>query len=143
MPEIALLTLANHVEVQNGLLYMNGGGWDTLTRTYNEGRKPDANLISIALATLVHWDEANEKHQLTIWVEDEDGGSRLIQWQLDVEVGRPPGRTPGSDSRSALALNATIAFPHEGGYRVVAEVGEARHQQTYPFRVVDQVTSAT
>ena len=33
MPEIALLTLANHVEVQNGLLYMNGGGWDTLTRT--------------------------------------------------------------------------------------------------------------
>ena len=82
MPEIALLTLANHVEVQNGLLYMNGGGWDTLTRTYTEEREPDANLISIALATLVHWDEANEKHQLTIWVEDEDGGRTgpLCDW---------------------------------------------------------------
>ncbi len=143
MPEIALLTLVTHAEVQNGLLYVNGGGWDTLTRSHLPGKEPDANLISIALATLVHWDEANETHQLAVWIEDEDAGSRLIEWQIGVEVGRPAGRVPGSDSRSALALNATIAFPHEGGYRVVAEVGEARHQMTYPFRVVDRTISTS
>jgi len=140
MADIALLTLANHAEVQNGLLYLSGAEWDTLTRSFEAGKRPEPHRLSIALSVVVPWTEANLPQHVTVWVEDEDSNSKLLSAELDLEVGRPPGRPPGSDFRSPLAISANVEFPREGGYRVVAEVGDARHQKTYAFRVVDRVT---
>ena len=57
MAQIELLTLANHAEVQNGLLYLSGAGWDRVTRAYKEGKKPRPQHFAIALSVLVPWAE--------------------------------------------------------------------------------------
>lgn len=142
MADIALLTLANHAEVQNGLLYVSGAEWDTLTRSV-ELEKPCApHHLAIALSAVIPWAEANLPQPVRVWIEDEDSRARLLETQLDIEVGRPPGRAPGTDSRSSLAISADVSFPHAGGFRVVAEIGDTRRQRTYSFRVVDRVVGA-
>ena len=138
MARIELLTLANHAEVQNGLLYLMGAGWDTVTRAYKEGKKPRPQHFSIALSVLVPWMETNQPHQVVIRVEDEDGLSKLMEATAKIEVGRPPGKVPGSDSRSPLVVTGIVQFPKPGGYRVRATLGE--EQRDYAFRVIDKVT---
>lgn len=137
MATIELLTIANHAEVQNGLLYMMGAEWDTVTRRYAQGESPQPQHLAVALTAVVPWTEANDKHRVEIWIEDEDG-NQLIAAGFDLEVGRPPGRAHGSDTRAPFTLTANVPFPKEGGYRVQATVAESR--RTYSFRVVDQVT---
>ena len=138
MAQIELLTLANHAEVQNGLLYMSGAGWDRVTRAYKEGEKPRPQHFSIALSVLVPWLEHNQRHEVVIRVEDEDGHHRLMEAKANIEVGRPPGKVPGTDSRSPLVVTGLLQFPKPGGYRVRATLGEV--QRDYAFRVVDKVT---
>lgn len=138
MADIAMLTLANHAEVQNGLLYMSGAEWDTVTRTYPQGGQAKPQHLAIALSVVVPWLEANTPLAVSIRMEDEDGQTRLLEAGLDLEVGRPPGKPHGSDSRSAVAFTGEVQFPKSGGYRVVASIG-ADATKTYSFRVVDQV----
>ena len=135
--EIEMLTLANHAEVQNGLLYLSGAGWDTVTRSYQQGKKPRPQHFSIALSVLVPWMETNQPHRVVIRVEDEDGLSKLMEATANIEVGRPPGKVPGSDSRSPLVVSGIVHFPKPGGYRVRATLGD--EQRDYSFRVIDKV----
>jgi hypothetical protein len=143
MAEISLLTLANHAEIQNGLLYMSGAEWDTLTRYYDQGKTPEPHRIAIALTVVVPWSETNHPQHVAMWIEDEDGGSRLLEQQLDLKIGRPPGRVPGSESRAPIVYNTSVDFPKQGGYRIVAEAGEDRRRRTYSFRVIDRISPAT
>ncbi len=136
--EIEMLTLANHAEVQNGLLYVSGAGWDTVTRSYQEGEQPQPQHFSIAVSVLVPWMETNQPHRVVISVEDEDGHDKLMEATADIEVGRPPGKVRGSDSRSPLVVSGIVHFPRAGGYRVRATLAE--EQRDYAFRVIDQVS---
>ncbi len=138
MAQIELLTLANHAEVQNGLLYLSGAGWDRVTRAYKEGKKPRPQHFAIALSVLVPWSETNQRHEVVIRVEDEDGHHKLMEAKANIEVGRPPGKVPGSDSRSPLVVTGILQFPKAGGYRVRATLGD--EQRDYAFRVIDKVT---
>ena len=133
-----MLTLANHAEVQNGLLYLSGAGWDTVTRSYKEGKKPRPQHFAIALSVLVPWMETNQPHRVVIRVEDEDGQDKLMEATANIEVGRPPGKVPGSDSRSPLVVTGIVHFRKAGGYRVRATLGD--EQRDYAFRVIDKVT---
>ena len=132
-----MLTLANHAEVQNGLLYLSGAGWDTVTRSYQQGKKPRPQHFSIALSVLVPWMDTNQPHRVVIRVEDEDGQNKLMEATANIEVGRPPGKVPGSDSRSPLVVSGIVHFPKPGGYRVRATLGD--EQRDYSFRVIDKV----
>ena len=138
VPQIEMLTLANHAEVQNGLLYLSGAGWDRVTRAYKEGKKPRPQHFSIALSVLVPWSETNQRHEMLIRVEDEDGHHKLMEAKANIEVGRPPGKVPGTDSRSPLVVTGIVQFPKAGGYRVRATLGD--EQRDYAFRVIDKVT---
>ena len=137
MATIELLTLANHAEVQNGLLYLSGAEWDTVTRTYKVGTEPQPHHIGIAMSVVVPWTEANQRQRVELWIEDEDAQHKLIEASFDIEVGRPPGKVHGSDSRSPLAMTGIVQFPKSGGYRVRARIGS--DQRSYAFRVIDQV----
>lgn len=137
MAQIDLLLLANHAEVQNGLLYTMGAGWDTVNRAYDPAGQPEPFRFSLALGVVVPWSETNVAHPVNVWIEDEDG-RRLVNSRFDLEVGRPPGRPPGSDTRTVMASSLTVQFPHAGGYRVVAEInGLSETRRVYSFRVVD------
>ena len=137
MASIEILTLANHAEVQNGLLYVSGAGWDTVTRSYASGDEPQPQHFAVVLSVLVPWTETNQVHHVTIGIDDEDGHT-LMEAVADLEVGRPPGSVPGADSRSPLVVAGPVSFPRAGGYRARATLGE--ESRVYAFRVVDNIT---
>lgn len=137
MPTIEMLTLANHAEAVNGLLYLSGAGWDVVTRSYPQGTTPAPQHFGIGVSVLVPWLETNRPHRLVLFIESEDGGEPLMRTESAIEVGRPPGTPEGSDLRAVLAVSATIPFPRAGGYRLVSHLGAER--RTYGFRVVDKV----
>ena len=116
MPEIEYVTMANHAEAINGLLYLQGAGW-TDVRT-SEG--PDGNLstihLGIGLSILVGWNETNTSYPLDFALLHEDGGDPILAGQGQIEAGRPPGVPPGGDLRSVIAIGADVVFPRPGGY---------------------------
>ena len=135
-----MLTLANHAEVQNGLMYLSGAEWDTLTRDVPQGADPPPQHLGIGVSVVVGWAETNERHPLHLWIEDEDGQTGLLDVNAELEVGRPAGMPHGTESRAPFAINGIMTFPRAGGYVVCAQVGgDAPHR--YPFRVVDRPTA--
>jgi hypothetical protein len=136
MASIDYLLLANHAEVQNGLLYVSGAGWTNLFRgQVNPEDPPLVNYFGIGASVLIPWDETNELHHLVIRIEREND-QELARIETDIEVGRPPGLPQGADQRVAVGIGVNIAFPEEGGYRAVAQVGQ--DERSVDFRVFDQ-----
>jgi hypothetical protein len=135
MPQIELLTVANHAEAINGLLYLSGAGWTELYRTVPADGAIPPNHVGVGVAIQVGWGETNQRHQVALRIETADGAV-VVQVQGEFELGRPPGLTPGSDLRSVLAFNGELQFPAAGIYRVVASVGD--HMRFVTFRVHDR-----
>lgn len=132
MPEIELLTVANHAEAINGLLYLSGAGWTDLRRSVQPGAPPPITHIGIGIAILVAWNETNQRHRVGVRIENADG-QVLLAMQGDIEMGRPPGVAPGSDLRGVMAISGEVQFPAEGVYRIVADVGG--NMRSVTFRV--------
>ena len=125
MATIETLMLANYAEALNGMLYVMGGGWTQHTRSIGpEQEYPPTSNISIAITVLTPWGDTNRRHVVRVWVESADGGDALMEVNGEMEVGRPPGTTQGSDLRSVIAVNGVVAYPSEGDYRVLATVRE-------------------
>jgi hypothetical protein len=137
MPEVEFAILANHAEAHNGLLYLAGGGWTDANLAFPpEG--PSAPLhFGIAVSVLVPWTETNRKHRLLVGIEHEDGGSPVVQFDGEIEVGRPPGAQHGADQRAVIAINSLTQFPRPGGYRLVVKVNNSK-LRTVSFRVRNQ-----
>jgi hypothetical protein len=128
MPQIELLTLANHAEAINGLLYLSGAGWTDLWRQLGPGQVP-VNHIGIGVAILVGWNETNQRHRVVLRIENADG-KVLVNVEGDIEMGRPAGLAPGSDLRGVMAINGEVQFPAAGLYRIVATVGSDKRSVT-------------
>lgn len=131
MAEIEIFTLANHAEAINNLLYIQGAGWDAVMRSPEQAAIP--HPFGIGISVLVPWGEADRTHRLSVWIEHEDGGDPLMQFDTELDVARPVGTPEGIDLRSVLAVNAVYPFT-VGGYRVVADLNGTR--RTYSFRAV-------
>jgi hypothetical protein len=139
MPQVELLTVANHAEAINGLLYLSGAGWTDLRRPMPQPGGPiPVNHIGLAMAILVGWNETNQRHRVTLVLENADG-RELMNVVADFEIGRPPGLPAGSDLRTVLAMNSELQFPSAGIYRVVATVADSR--RSISFRVHDTPAS--
>jgi hypothetical protein len=118
MPEIEYVTLANHAEAINGLLYLQGAGWTDLRVVPSPVGQPTIAHIGIGISILVGWNETNTSFPLTFTMLSEDGGTPMLQGEGQIEAGRPPGSVQGSDMRNVLALNADLIFPQPGGYEL-------------------------
>jgi hypothetical protein len=112
------LLLADHAEVADGKLFINGGGW-TITG-------PDPCPYSIALYIEVPWDQANTKHTFQLDLLDSDGqaitfetpdGVEPISAEGEFEVARPLGVKAGTPIPVPLALNLTPPPPVPPGGR--------------------------
>jgi len=140
MAEIEFMTLANHAEAQNGLLYLSGAGWtDAHVPFSTEGPSVPFHL-GAGVSLLVPWTQTNRRLLFEIRVEHEDGGDPLIQLGGELQVGRPVGIPEGSDQRAAFAISGEVQFPRAGGYRLVG-VLNGEPTRTVSFRVHD--TAAT
>ncbi len=116
----ATLMLADHAQVAEGKLYINGGGW-TLTG-------PDPIPYAIAMLIDVPWDQTNAKHTLLLELLTSDGepvlvpteaGEEPAKVEMQFEVGRPPGTKPGTPISVPVAFNLSPAPPLPPGGQYV------------------------
>lgn len=132
--EVEFLMTALHADVQNGLLYINGG---CFTQLYQppapEGEAPGVHF-GIVLAVSIPWEQTNRLHSFEVRAENEDG---VVQFEGkgEVEVGRLPGVKPGTSQRVVHAENFTMPCPPKGRYRIVVEMNDEIKEVS--FDVVD------
>ncbi|HWL37390.1 MAG TPA: hypothetical protein VNQ77_14495 [Frankiaceae bacterium] len=140
MPTIEYVTLANHVEAINGLLYMLGAGWSEIHPPVDQEGRLGPVHFGIGVSVLVGWNETNQRYPVELTITSEDGGEPLVRVEGQIEQGRPPGLPPGSDLRSVIGLDADVQFPQPGGYVVrVTMLDEVR---SVAFRVIVPQRSA-
>jgi hypothetical protein len=125
--EIDFLILADAAQVADGKLYILGGGWDRI----NVQALPAGQLLGVGVGVTVPWSETNAPQNLTVSIEDEDGGVVLPPLSFRIEVGRPPGLPGGSDQRLVLAFNGHIALPKLGMYAVTAALDGGGRRQAF------------
>jgi hypothetical protein len=118
----AKVFLADSAEVREGLLFILGGGWNTVG--------PNSQPFALAGLLEVEWEETNAQHTAEFLFEDEDGaplmiptaaGQQPLRLTTTFEVGRPPGSARGSSFNVPLAL-AFLPIPWTPGRRYVIRV---------------------
>lgn len=134
--EIEFMTLANHAEAQNGLLYMSGAGWTDAHVPFTANGPSVPFHFGAGVSLLVPWTQTNRRLMFELRAEHEDGGDPLIQLGGELQIGRPIGIPEGSDQRAVFAISGEIQFPRPGGYRLVG-VLNGEPTRTVSFRVHD------
>lgn len=135
MVRVDFLLVANHVEVVNGLLYVNGGGWTEHSRVLTPNG-PALSHLGIGVSVQVPWTATNQPHTLTLIIEDEDA-TPIFKMEAQINVGRPPQLPAGSEQPVQLGFPLNLVFPHPGTYRIVATVDEHGDTKHWTFRVHD------
>ena len=133
--EIQYALIADHAEIVSGKLYLMGGGWDH----FNAREAPVQLRMAVAVGIRVGWEETNLRHQVDIFIEDDDG-KELARVNGAMQVGRPSNLPPGSTQLSQMAVNLPLRVESFGGYRVRVVAGEGAGVRTsiVPFRVAQK-----
>ncbi|WP_373011609.1 hypothetical protein [Streptomyces sp. Amel2xC10] len=97
--------LCDHAQVAEGKLFISGGGWSVT------GPLPSPSALALKIE--VPWDQANTPIKFALALVDQDGkpvqqqgplGLQPLRLEGQVEVGRPPGLTPGTPLDVPLAI---------------------------------------
>ena len=118
--QLGFLLLTDHSESLNGKLYAMGGGWNML----RFAQLPVEHVFGIAFGVDVAWDEANQRHTLSLETQDPDGERLGDELEFEIEVGRPPGSVTGQDQRVVISIQATATFSIPGPHAVVVRAAE-------------------
>ena len=117
------MMLADHAQVADGKLFISGGGWTTCG--------PGPTPASIAMIFHVPWQRTNEKISFGLRLVDEDGqqvaqpgpgGMQPVQAAGQIEAGRPPGTTPGTEISVPITFNVILRLPPGGRYTWLLQV---------------------
>ncbi len=124
------MLLADAAQAAEGKLNVLGGGWSIT----GPGPVPSA----IAMLIEVPWDRANMRYPWQIELVDSDGDPVLITGPMgdqpvkvdgELEVGRPPGVTPGTPLALPLAINlGPLPLPPGGRFEWRLTIGEESHE---------------
>jgi hypothetical protein len=133
--EAQLLLCDAAVADQGGKLHMLGAGWSITSSPTS----PQA----VAVLLKIPWDRANERLALMLRLVDDDGrpvavatteGTQELAMGGEIETGRPPGVTPGSQLDAGLVFNVPSLPLPAGRYQWRLEV--AGDTFTSAFQVV-------
>ena len=133
--EAQMLLCDAAVADQGGKLHMLGAGWSITTSPTS----PQA----VAVMLKIPWDRANERLALMLRLVDDDGrpvaiettdGPQELTMGGDIEAGRPPGVTPGSQLDAALVFNVPSLPLTPGRYQWRLDVADQTF--TSSFEVV-------
>ena len=106
--------LANFAEVREGLVFVVGGGIDTV----NTPQLPAPLNATILVRLLLHRTEANKQHSLELEITDEDGNS-LAKVQAGFMVANIPDLPVGWEIPGMFALNVHgLQLAREGRYAI-------------------------
>jgi hypothetical protein len=142
--ELGWMMLANYAEENNGLLYVQGGGWDTIT-AHAPLRTPDGQPLPgdpvaifqgfLVVRLMFHSTEVERDYPFEVHVRDADGGEvGSLQGNLR------PTRAPGLPPAWTQNVNVTIALtgmplPTFGLYALSVLVN-SQHIGDQSFRVI-------
>jgi hypothetical protein len=113
--------LADHVVVENGKLYVNGGFWN---QVHSPGY-PVSKAFGIAAVLHVPWNRHHEEHAFTITFQDADGGVLPARFDGQFRVGTAPNMRVGDFTIipiAALATNFVLSQP--GDFAALLSVDE-------------------
>ena len=128
---IDYLILADGAQVQNGKLYVLGGGWERLQfETF-----PQTIPVGIALGVRVPWSETNRKHSFRVRGMSTDG-QELFGGEGEFELGRPPGLPKGMSQMFQIAMTLPLPVPAAGQYTVEATIDETAARRSAPYFAV-------
>ena len=106
--------LANYAEVRDGLVFVTGGGIDTIQTP----KLPAVLNATILVRLLLHRTEANKQHSLDLEITDEDG-TTVAKVQAGVTVPVFQDVPVGWDIPSMVALNIHgLQLAKEGRYAI-------------------------
>ena len=134
--EAQLLLCDAAVADPGGKLHMLGAGWSMT------GSPTSPQAVAVLLK--IPWDRANERLQLVLRLVDPDGapvvvttaeGPQEVTMGGDIETGRPPGVTPGSQLDAALAFTVPSLPLPPGRYQWRLDVADDTF--TASFQVID------
>ncbi|HWH28928.1 MAG TPA: hypothetical protein VNU26_08210 [Mycobacteriales bacterium] len=136
-PVDAILVLCDAAvaDQATGKVHMLGAGW---SRTGS----PTAPSAVVAMIK-VPWDRANQRLDLTLHLQDSDGqlvtlstpeGAQPVRADGAVEVGRPPGVTPGSPLDTSFVLSLPPLPLSPGRYEWRLHVAERDFVASFEVR---------
>ena len=133
------MALANYAEDRGGLLYVVGGGWDTINvEAPIEGAPPEVFVViqgMLVIRLLLHTTETSKEHTLVFEIVDEDGG-QLVRATAQVHVERNVRVPVGWDQALNLIFPLSgIPLPNPGNYTINLRVGDELLGDR-PFRVL-------
>ncbi len=126
------VTLCNHAEAVNNLLYVAGGGVNVMH--VPPGAPPPYGVtVGIGMLITVPWLKTNQQHKIEITLVGEDGqpvqlpvrqgSSGPLSAVLAFNVGRPADLPVGDDQIIALATNlVNLPIPAMGKYEFALSV---------------------
>jgi len=130
---IDYLLLADGAQVQNGKLYVLGGGWDRLQFPSYPSTLP----IGLAFGVRVPWNETNRKHSFMLRGVSTDGDDEIFRAEGEFEVGRPPGVPQGMSQIFQMAASLPLNIAKPGTYGVEAEIDGGKARRHLPFFAVE------
>jgi len=126
--------LSNSSEIQAGLSYVLGGGWDTSWRP----SFPTTFIGALTLRVMVHRTEVAAQHRLEVRFWDEDGADFAPPLQVDLGPGTvPEGHPPNWEVPAQLSVGLHgLPIPAAGRYSFEVSV-DGQHLKSVPFRFVE------
>jgi hypothetical protein len=132
MAEVEFALLANSAQINDQLISMLGGGWDTATLP--EEAYPVGLVLNVVLRLTFEADEAGKAHAGEVAVEH-GNGERLATVSFTVNVQRREEELPpGGKITAALVIPMPVQFPGPGSYAVLITVGGSP-LKTIPLRM--------
>lgn len=123
---IALVLLAERVEVLNGKPYMMGGGYD---RPILDQPPPQVAVVTFAVGLLVPPEATGRQHHLQFAVMDQAGNAVAASEQLVLAIGRLPTLAEEESQRVMLApLGGPVTFPSYGKFALHVALKRRRPQ---------------
>jgi len=122
--------LANHAEVQNGLVYINGGSIDTV----NVQQLPAAFVGALVVRFTLHPTEVDRPHQIEIRCVTEDGQT-IAQIGAELKAARSTDMPTGWQYGAVMAFNfGGLPLPRIGHYSFEI-LADNMHLKSLAFRV--------
>jgi hypothetical protein len=134
------IILCDWAESIQGKLYMQGGGWNKVLANTPAG-------FAVAILFRFEYTETNTPFHAVLSLVDEDGhpfppavaGQNPVKFEIDIELGRPPGMKPGHTQVVPFAGRlGGFKFPR-GSYRFELDIGQHR-QDAAEFQAVASLT---
>jgi hypothetical protein len=136
---LEFMMLANHAEVQGGLLYISGGTFDTINvQARMEGGPPGSVAAlqgTLVIRMLFDFTETDKDHAFDLSLVDEDG-QEIVRSEVPFHVAKTVGLPEGWDQGHNIVANfPALALPKFGEYAFHLTVdGEPVGDR--PFRVL-------